>query len=59
MNTKRIKELAIQAQLTGGVRAVPDFIVEKFTKLIVKECIEQIRGEYLPVMESKEIENEY
>ena len=28
---------------------------EKFAELIVKECMEQVRGEYLPVLEDKEM----
>ena len=28
---------------------------EKFAELIVAECIEQVRGEFLPVLEDKEM----
>lgn len=29
--------------------------IEKFAQLIVRECMEQVRGQYLPVMEDKEM----
>jgi len=29
--------------------------LEKFAELIVAECIEQVRGEFLPVLEDKEM----
>jgi hypothetical protein len=29
--------------------------MEKLAELIVKECIEQVRGEFLPVLEDKEM----
>ena len=35
---ERIRELAEQAGLTKGVWAVPDFILERFAELIVREC---------------------
>ena len=60
---ERIKELAEQA--TDTVQIVnPDtgithhrefFDKEKFAELIVVECIEQVRGEFLPVLEDKEM----
>ena len=39
---ERIRELAEQAELTKGVWKTPDFILEKFAELIVKECMEQV-----------------
>jgi hypothetical protein len=59
MNTELIRRLAEQA----GMNIVDDKFstygrfAEKLTELIVQECIEQIRGEWLPVMESKEMMN--
>ena len=45
----RIKELAEQC-------ATPErFDVEKFAELIVAECTEQVRGQYVPVLEDKEM----
>ena len=29
--------------------------IQLFAELIVKECMEQVRGQYLPVMEDKEM----
>jgi len=29
--------------------------MEKFAELIVQECMEQVRGEFLPVLEDKEM----
>ena len=60
MNTERINELAEQAdKLVSEKNKYYELMEysEKFAELIVKECIEQIRGEYLPVMESKEMMN--
>ena len=34
---------------------IPDCFAEKFAELIVKECMEQVIGQYLPVMEDKEM----
>jgi hypothetical protein len=66
---ERIKQLAEQAGLKW--KAQPphytntnnpiDFPVsanrdlEKFAELIVAECLEQVRGEFLPVLEDKEM----
>ena len=33
----------------GGVRAVPDFILEKFAELIVRECLDKIETHRIPV----------
>ena len=32
-----------------------DAMVQKFAKLIVEECTEQVRGQYAPVLEDKEM----
>ena len=54
---ERIKELMEQAGLY-------DFVIEsmgineemeKFAELIVAECIEQVKGQYVPVIEDKEM----
>lgn len=37
--SRKIKELAVQAELASGVWAVPDFMLERFAKLIVRECM--------------------
>ena len=37
-----IRELAEQAELTKGVWKTPDFILEKFAELIVKEVCEMM-----------------
>ena len=61
---ERIRELIEQATestgfLTAGdsVKPLPvrEFNKEKFAELIIKECTEQVRGQYLPVMEDKEM----
>lgn len=57
---QRIKELAEQAGITTNLdtdyyekdmNKWVDYFSEKFAELIIKECVEQVRGEYLPVME--------
>ena len=35
--------------------AYQDLFNKKFAELIVAECIEQVRGEFLPVLEDKEM----
>ena len=54
---ERIRKLAEEAQIWiadfNGQRWEID--PEKFAELIVKECIEQVRGEFLPVLEDKEM----
>ena len=60
---ERIKELAGQAKCMAeetinkqiSKNAELDAFAEKFAELIVKECIEQVRGEFLPVLEDKEM----
>ena len=58
MNTELIRRLAEQAgdDWAHTLESDKEFL-KKFAQLIVKECIEQIRGEWLPVMESKEMMN--
>jgi hypothetical protein len=60
---KRIQELIIQCtdtveiynDITGFTHEREFFDKEKFAELIVAECIEQVRGEFLPVLEDKEM----
>ena len=57
---ERIKLLAKQAH-EDVIKNTPSFLVtkelyeQKFAELIVAECIEQVRGEFLPVLEDKEM----
>ena len=55
---ERIDELMIEAgarfEFLHGVH-YDDFQYKKFAELIVAECIEQVRGEFLPVLEDKEM----
>ena len=53
MNEK-IKELALQA---GGSH-YPDVggkTLEKFAELLIQECMNQVREQYIPVLEDKEM----
>ena len=34
---------------------VPNPLKEKFAELIIRECTEQVRGQYVPVLEDKEM----
>ena len=60
---ERIKQLAEQATDTieidnpdTGITHHREFFdKKKFAELIVAECIEQVRGEFLPVLEDKEM----
>ena len=57
---ERIKQLAEQAshQNPDGYPVTIPYskhFAEKFAELIVAECIEQVRGEFLPVLEDKEM----
>ena len=56
---ERIEKLAEQCRIeTYGVNGELlefGFDEEKFAELIVAECIEQVRGEFLPVLEDKEM----
>jgi len=60
---ERIQELAKQAGFypennwdhTNWHAAGHNPTFEKFAELIVRDCIEQVRGEFLPVLEDKEM----
>ena len=58
---ERIKQLAEQARIKdhwsiNEARYLTNYLDEKkFAELIVAECIEQVRGEFLPVLEDKEM----
>ena len=56
---ERIRELLEQATkhypATESSGEFSTFDKEKFAELIVAECIEQVRGEFLPVLEDKEM----
>lgn len=56
---ERIKLLAEQAttyiEPTSNSGEGWIFNKEKFAKLIVEECTEQVRGQYVPVLEDKEM----
>ena len=55
---ERIKQLAEQAGYTTDMFGVGHWDMpecKKFAELIVAECIEQVRGEFLPVLEDKEM----
>ena len=55
---ERIQELALQAGYTKDMFGVGHWDMpecKKFAELIVAECIEQVRGEFLPVLEDKEM----
>lgn len=44
---QNIKKLAEDAELTVGVWAVPDFILERFAKSIIERCIICAEREWL------------
>lgn len=48
----RINELADRAGLPVGQR---NQVLKKFAQLIVQECMNQVREQYLPVIEDKEM----
>ena len=57
---ERIKELAKEATTIvemvgpqGYASSYANFDREKFAELIVRECMEQVRGQYLPVLEDE------
>ena len=59
---KRIEALAIEAffdESTNGsdqkMYTFGEDKVQKFAELIVRECTEQVRGQYVPVLEDKEM----
>ena len=49
---KRIKELAVEARLLTGW-PVGEVEYQKFAELIVRECMNQVREQYLPVLEDE------
>jgi hypothetical protein len=54
--TKRIQELAEQAGYTKDMFGVGHWDMpecKKFAELIIQECMEQVRGEFLPVLEDE------
>ena len=57
---ERIKELAKQAH-EDVIENTPSFLVtkelyeQKFAELIIQECMNQVREQYLPVTEDKEM----
>jgi hypothetical protein len=63
MNERAIelyKQAVAFAYNTAGADAGKGTVIEsltagKFAELIVLECMEQVRGEYLPVLEDKEM----
>ena len=56
---ERIKNLAEQAGWDYSKierrNQTENFDEQKFAQLIVAECIEQVRGQYVPVLEDKEM----
>jgi len=40
---------------TMGLSLLGEDAIEKFAELIVAECTEQVRGQYVPVLEDKEM----
>ena len=48
---ERIKELTKHSTVSMGGMQVVD--IEKFAELIVKECMNQVREQYLPVLEDE------
>lgn len=45
---KRIKELALECY-----NPYSNFDINKFAELIIRECMEQVRDQYLPVLEDE------
>lgn len=60
MNTKRIRELAKQADLDWHKHWNDDENnkLEKFAKLIVRECVNQVKEQYIPVSEDAAMIND-
>jgi hypothetical protein len=60
---ERIRLLAEQAFVIttdGNIGHVNTHMVEKFAELIVRECINQVEGQYMPVKEDETMmKNEY
>jgi hypothetical protein len=59
---ERIRLLAEQAGITTNldtdyfkkdINKWMDYYSDKFAELIIQECIEQVRGEFLPVLEDE------
>ena len=50
---ERIKLLAVQANVLHADFFDNELEVEKFAELIVKECMNQVREQYLPVLEDE------
>ena len=52
---ERIRELADEAAKFSAIMALPtgefgdNLFVEKFAELLIRECIERVRGQYIPV----------
>ena len=61
--TNRIQELASKAKFMAeedinkqiSYNTELQAFAEKFAELIIQECMEQVRGEFLPVLEDKEM----
>ena len=49
---ERIKEIMFQSGL-GYMSSAHPILVEKFVELIVQECMNQVREQYLPVLEDE------
>lgn len=52
---ERIRELMQQAGTDTSGKWMNIFNAEKFAELVIAECTEQVRGEFVPVMEDKEM----
>jgi len=58
---ERIRELAEQATSYADTLDIADqkvyqeIMCREFAELIIRECVEQVRGQYLPVMEDEEM----
>ena len=55
---ERIKELMIQSMIETGRYQDVQKTYEKFAELIVQECINQVKEQYLPVMEDVAMMND-
>jgi hypothetical protein len=54
---QRIQQLALEAEVFAKQNNSDFyyFYTRKFAELIVAECTEQVRGQYVPVLEDKEM----
>ena len=52
LSTAKRDELAQKAK-HAGIGIIPHGFSEKFAELIVKECMNQVREQYLPVLEDE------